>query len=175
MPEPVTGSPEWHKRAVMEGYNIFGLYIERDKDSPAHIKLFIQDIYDVIPRWLRWTPAATLRLAKTLAHEVGHHLFAHRGYIYSPDEKNLSKYEETIVDRYAFAVLRKMKTRWRYRFGQWLMKTLADRQFALGILAWEAHRYKEASQHWYCAWKLDPTREEASRWHRRAQSAVKNL
>jgi hypothetical protein len=175
MPQSVKGSPAWHKNAEAEGYNILGMYIKRDKDRPAYIKLFIQDIYNVIPVWLHWTPVATLRLALALAHEVGHHLYARQGFIYSPEERNLSKYEETIADRYAFAVLRKMKTRWHYRFGQWLMKRLADRQFALGILDWEARRYTAASQHWYSAWVLDPEREEASQWHRRAQSVVKNL
>lgn len=36
---------------------------------------------------MMYTPAATLKLAHTLAHEIGHHVVVTRGYIHEPWEE----------------------------------------------------------------------------------------
>jgi hypothetical protein len=175
LPDPDTKSPNWHKHARAEGYNVNGLYIRRDNYTSAHIQLFINDIYSVIPSLLYWTSVPTLRIAKALAHEVGHHLLDHRGYIFSPDEKiRYDKYEEEMAERYALDVVRKMRGRWWYQLGNWLTRKLAGHQFVLGTIDYEAKRYKEASEHWYRAWVLDPDREDASRWRHHANTLVKS-
>jgi hypothetical protein len=52
-----------------------------------HVSLYTQELYLGLPRLLRLTPVATLRVSFVLSHEIGHHLIAHRGYIHEPTEK----------------------------------------------------------------------------------------
>jgi len=174
MPEPSNDSPEWHQRATAEEFSVNGLYLAQQGDTPAHILLFIRDMYRGIPRLYWWTPVPTLRVGRTLAHEVGHHLIAQRGYIFQPGEKvDQDEYEEEMANRYAFSVIKKMSQRWYYRLGQRLAKDLASTYYALGILDWNEKKYKEAAESWYRAWNLDPDHQEAVDLYWRAKKLSK--
>jgi hypothetical protein len=67
---------------------------------------------------------ATLKLARTLAHEIGHHVIATRGYVYKPWEKYQPRngirdpFAEKMADAYASDVINKMLTSWLYKFGK---------------------------------------------------------
>lgn len=170
MPEPTLESPVWHKHAKAEGLSIYGIYVRKEANNPAHIKLFIRDIYRGLPFLYRWTPVPTLCISRTVAHEVGHHLIAQRGYIYQPDEKyGRPEYEEEMVDRYSFGILKKMKGRWLYRFAQWATNKLASHHYIQGIHSWKEKKYKEAAERWYIACQLNPARQDAAYWYWRAK------
>src|SRR4051812_25062487 len=73
-------SPEWLRQAKEDGYAICGTYVPKHGDRPAHIALYAKDLYRPIFSLYERTPLVTLRIGHTLAHEVGHHLQATRGY-----------------------------------------------------------------------------------------------
>src|SRR6266540_2197043 len=66
--------------AFLRGFTHNGRYLKKDLAEPPRILLYTQDLYLGIPSILKWTQVATLRIAFTLAHEVGHHVIATRGY-----------------------------------------------------------------------------------------------
>src|SRR2546425_11050083 len=80
-------SPEWHRHATEQDLSVNGLYVRREQLSPAHIKLFVKDLYRGVPKMYWLTPVVTLVAAQTIAHEVGHHLIAERGYVFEKGEK----------------------------------------------------------------------------------------
>jgi hypothetical protein len=79
-----------------------------------------------MPRLYWYTPASTLNICYTLAHEVGHHLIATRGYVFEKTESySDDEIEEEFCNRYAFVVTKRMLKRYYYRFGDWLLRDLA--------------------------------------------------
>src|SRR5438105_4280886 len=78
----------WAKRARAERTHAFvgGWYAFGSRDCPPYIMLYARQIYRGIPRCLWWTTLPTLRIVKSLAHEIGHHLAATRGYVIQPGE-----------------------------------------------------------------------------------------
>lgn len=168
--EPTPASPKWHQQAKEEGTGVYGIYFRRWTGSPAYITLFIQDLYYGIPSFYWWTTVPTLNISRTLAHEVGHHLIATRGFIYQPDEKyKHAENEEDFCNRYAFSVIKRMIGRWHYRLGNWAIKDLAGWHYIIGCLDWRDKKYKKAAEHWDKAWRLDPDRTDALRWYWRAK------
>ena len=95
------------------GFLYNGHYSRKEKRFPAQIVLYANDIYFGIPTLLIPSPMTTLRVARTLAHEVGHHVIATRGYIYNRSEKYSERngkrdaFAEKTADSYAFAVIDK--------------------------------------------------------------------
>src|SRR5712692_2922210 len=89
------------------GFLYNGHYLRRKKDRPAEVVLYADDLYFGIPKLLMASPMTTLRVARTLAHEVGHHVMATRGYVYKPWEKYKpwngvrDLYAEKMADAYA--------------------------------------------------------------------------
>ena len=65
--------------AYMRGFEYNGQYLRRMKNRPAQIHLYANDVYFGIPKKLLGSRMATLKIARTLAHEVGHHVIATRG------------------------------------------------------------------------------------------------
>jgi len=174
MKEPSTKAPEWYRLAKAEKFSINGLYLQKWGNTPASIQLFVKDIYRGIPRIFWLTPVLTLRVSRILAHEVGHHLVAVRGYVFQPGERlDGQEYEEELANRYAFGVLKKMRERWYYRLGDWAMKKLADVHYVFGAADWKAQRYEEAAERWYIAWILNPDLEDARYWRHRAKQMYK--
>ena len=74
-------------RPFLRGFLNNGHYLRKMKNRPAQVVVYARDVYFGIPTLLVATPLATLKLARTLIHEVGHHVIATRGYIYKPWEK----------------------------------------------------------------------------------------
>jgi hypothetical protein len=148
-----------------------GQYFAKTGDLQARIELYVDDLYRGIPRVYWLTPVFTLHLARTVSHEIGHHLIAERGYIFEPGEKlELPHHEEEIANRYAASVVSRMKARSYYRLAAWLGRDLADWHYLQGIFAWEAGRYSRAAERWYAAFLLDPDHLDASYWYWRAKS-----
>jgi hypothetical protein len=164
-------APAWHRQVKEENYSVYGMYVRKHVDNPAYIILYVQDIYRCIHPLYQRTPLATLRLGYMLAHEVGHHLQATRGHIFQPGERlDESEYKEELADRYAFSVIKKMKERWSYRLGQWLMKDSARMFYSFGVQEWKKKNFREAAEYFYKSWELDPEGKEASYWYNRAKA-----
>ena len=141
-----------------------GFYVPTTGGRPPYIAMHVPKILRGVPRWCLRTTVPTLLFARVLAHEVGHHLISVRGYALHPGERPRRRhgdYEEEMVDRYAFEVLRKMKTRWRYRFGQWLIGHMAEWHFAEGRVDWERKDYKQCAERLLKAVNLNPDFDDA--------------
>jgi len=166
-------APEWHKNATEQDLSVNGLYSRLQDGSSACITLFVRDLYRGIPRFYWLTPVVTMRIARTLAHEVGHHIIAERGYVFERGERvRPVEYEEEMAHRYAHHVTKKMKTRWYYRLADWATKDLASTHYIQGMLAWKASDHAKAAERWYESFHLDPDRNDAIYWYKRACEAT---
>lgn len=153
--------------------SVTGLYLKRDTRRPAEIILSVGNLYRGMPRVYWYTPALTLNICYTLAHEVGHHLIATRGYIFENTESYTDdEIEEEFCNRYAFFVTKLMMKRWYYRFGDWLLRDLANWYYVFGCASWKDAKFEEASQHFYTAFHLDRNLESALYWYRRAKDRI---
>jgi hypothetical protein len=173
MPKATAEAPDWHKNATAEDLSVNGLYKCKESGSPAKITLFIRDLYRGMPAVYWLTPALTIRVARTLAHEVGHHLIAKRGYVFTLGEKvQPIEYEEEMAHRYSFSVIKRMRHHWYYRLGTWATKTLAVWHYGQAVVDWKAGYYERAAESWYRSFHLDPDRQEAIHWYQRARQAA---
>ena len=146
------------------------MYVGQCGNHPAHVILYVRELYRSIPRLYWWTTVPTLLISYTLAHEVGHHLIAKRGYVFQPGETyECDANEEEFCDRYAFRVTQKMLERWYYRLGRSGLKDLAAWYYIFGCLDWEQGRYNKAAERFYTCFVLDQSREDALNWYRRAK------
>ena len=165
-PKAIDLTANWAKRAQEESAQVYGWYSPSKADSPAYIMLYIRQIYKGVPSFLSWSTIPTIRIVRTLAHEVAHHLAATRGYINQKDE---IRDEELLANRYADNVLQKMMRHWSYRFGQLCLKEIAGWHYAFGNVNWRQQQYKAAANHFFTAWDLDPENKNASYWYWRAK------
>ena len=167
-------SPEWHHRAERENQIITGQYFGRRANEPATIALYIGSLYRGIPKIYWLSPVVTLQLARTLAHEVGHHLICERGYVFQRGERlDQSEYHEELAERYSFSVRKRMQQWWYYRFGDWLTRDLADWYWVVGSLDWRDGFYDRAAYKWITAFTLDPNRTDALQWYAQAKAKAK--
>src|SRR5882724_11676570 len=74
LPELNEASPDWARRAVAKKERVYGWYAAHEDNDQAHIVLYVRQIYNGLPGFMWWTPLPTLRIVRTLAHEVAHHL-----------------------------------------------------------------------------------------------------
>ncbi len=133
--------------------------------SPV-IFLTIPEFYKWIPSWLWWSPAITLRICGTLAHEVGHHVsFMHDNQI----ENAEASQRESHANNYANSVIESMTRHWYYKMGRFLIKEIAGWYFAFGLAAANYDRYQRAARRFYAAWHLDPEMEKAAEYYWRAR------
>lgn len=168
--EEETGdASEWAIQARAEGTHIYfyGWYSPSLVDEPAYIMLYARQIYRGIPRFLWWSTLPTLRIVRALAHEVGHHLAATRGYVIQPGEDR--NQEESLADRYAANVLERMTKHWSYKLGQWGIKDLAGWHYVFGIADLRAKKYGSAADCFYKSWVLDRQNEDALNLYWRAR------
>jgi len=99
----------------LRGFLHNGHYLRKMKDRPAQVVLYANDVYFGIPKLLMASPMATVKIARTLAHELGHHVIATRGYItnhwekYKPRYGVRNPYEEKMADAYASDLMEKMQ------------------------------------------------------------------
>jgi hypothetical protein len=168
VPEFSDDLPEWLKSPKGQDAPVYGWYAPPQEDTPvAYIMLYVKEIYQGVPGFLWWSTVPTLRIIRTLAHEVAHHLTAKRGYIYLPNEK--SEDEELLADRYANDVLREMTKRWHYKLGQWWLRESAFWHYSQGLLDWREKKYASASAHFYRAWDFNPELEEVASFYWRTK------
>jgi hypothetical protein len=148
-----------------------GIYMPKYRNRPAHIVPVVGNILSHTPKWWLWTAAPTFAFAHVLAHEVGHHLIATRGYTLHSAEKPLKghgQYEEEIVNRYAYEVTRKLKAGWYYKLGALLPICVAEVYYARGVVCWERKDFKRAGELLLKAYHLNPELEEALVAHKHA-------
>lgn len=163
---------EWVKRVRGEGLtdHVGGWYVSSAEGNPAFIMLYVRPIYRSIPRPLRWSTAPTLRIVRTLAHEVAHHLIATRGYVFDEGEDVAD--EELLAERYAEQVLLRATKRWLYKLGELSLNEIASWQYTRGILDWRDGRYLSAAERFYDAWNLNPKIKDAAYWYWRSRDKL---
>jgi len=66
--------------------------------------------------------------------------------------------------------------RWHARFcpasprtAAWAIKDLASAAYINGIFAWRSSNYQDAAEYWYRSFHLDPNRNDAIYWYKRAR------
>jgi hypothetical protein len=161
----------WAQAAYHARERVYGWYCPAKGKNQAYLVLYVSEICCPIPLILRWGPIFTLRLARSLAHEVAHHLQATRGYIFAHNE---SDDEEALADYYAKEVIYQMTENWRYRFAGLVLKEIASWHFAFGQVDWKQKHFSDAANHFFAAWDLDREHSKASRWYWRAKEELSN-
>jgi hypothetical protein len=155
------------------GRGILGWYSEGDMGHEASITVHVAQIYLGVPRSYWWTPVPTVLITRCIAHEVAHHLFATRGYIFQRGEEyRKDVFEEAAANRYVFSVLQRMTKRWYYRMARWAIRDLGSTHFILGVRDWKMQKYELAAEHWSKARFLDPDNRDAAHWYQRASSMI---
>jgi len=147
--------------------HVQGFYHFQTSESPPRISLAVKQIYSAIPSFLWWSTVPTLRISRTLAHEIAHHLIATRGYVIRAGES--LENEELLADEYANAVLQSMKIQWTYKAGHWCIKELASWHFAFGLVDLREEKYKSASDRFLKAWDLNPDHKDAADFYWRTR------
>jgi len=168
--EPDDTAPDWHKKAKANEVCVSGQYFRGDGNSLTQIVLYVRALYRGIPSFYRLTTVPGLSICYTLAHEVGHHLIAKRGYIFEATEifRN-AETEEEFCNRYAFRVTERMMIRWYHRLGMWALRDLSGWYYAFGCDDWKSKSFKKAAENFYTSFHLDRNREEALYWYWRAK------
>ena len=173
-------NPEYAQRPkYLNGFLYNGHYEFKTKDRAARVVLYANDIYFGIPRVMMYTPMATLKLARTLAHEIGHHIVATKGFIYKPWEKYrqwngvIDPYEEKMVESYAADVLQKMLRNWPYKFGDFLTRKFANLLYSAGLQKYWDGDYIRSARLQFRAYHLCPTNEDAGQCYRHAIEKLK--
>ena len=165
-------SPDWHHKIEGRNLAVSGQYFGRYGDEPPTIVLYVASLYRGIPKIYWFSPVITLRLASTLAHEVGHHLIDRRGYIFEREERvKPPDYEEELARRYSFSVRKRMLRRWYYRVADWLTRDLAEWHYVIGIVDFRKGLYENAATRWEITFCLDPNRADADDWYYEAKRA----
>ncbi len=163
----------------MRGFLYNGEYRGGTKKEPAQIILFANDIYFGIPKPLLMSSVATLKVARTLAHEVGHHVIARRGYLYQPSEKYKAwngirdPEAEKVVDRFAAEVVYRMQQHWPYTVGKLLARLSSTVLYKGGLQAYRAEDYKRAASMLARAHSLNLENEDAGQAYRHAMEKLK--
>lgn len=172
--------PEYGKRAkYLSGFLYNGHYEFKTKDRNAQVVLYANDVYFGIPSPLMYTRAATVTLARTLAHEIGHHVVATKGYIYNPWEKYRpwngmsDPYEEKMVNVYAADAIDRMSRHWSYKFGNFLIRKLSNSLYSAGLQEYSAGEYQRSAKLQFRAYHLHPTNEDANQCYRHAMEKLK--
>lgn len=161
------------------GFLYSGHYVRKQKDRRAEVVLYANDIYFGIPKLLMASPMTTLRIARTLAHEVGHHVIATRGYIYKPWEKYKpwngvrDPYEEKMADAYGSDVMKRMLRHWSYKLGRLMARRLSNFLYQWGLADYWAGDYQAAASRQARASTLNLENEGADQCFRHAMEKLK--
>jgi len=166
-------------RPFLRGFLNNGHYLRKMKNRPAQVVVYARDVYFGIPTLLVASPVATLKLARTLIHEVGHHVIATRGYIYKPWEKYKpwngirDPYEEKMVNAYSSDVIERMLKHRPYKLGKVMARTLSSFLYKAGIQDYWDENYQSAASLFARAHSLDPENEDAGQCYRHAMEKLK--
>ena len=171
MPEAPQGrnETEWARHVRARGHTgyVNGWYAPAQEGAPASIMLYARPIYRSIPSFLWWTTIPTLRINRTLAHEVAHHLIATRGYVFESGEDVAD--EEALANRFSVKVLETTAAKWSYTLGRWCIRDLAEWYYTFAMTDWRKNDFKAAARRFYSAWDLCPDNEEAAYWYWQAR------
>lgn len=165
--------------AYMRGFLYNGHYSGKTQERGAEVVLYANDVYFGVPRLLVATPMATLKLARTLAHEIGHHVIATRGYIYDHREKyapwtgKTNPKEEQMVQAYAEDVIDALLQHWPYKLGNWLLQLTSKILFKRGLRDYWHNNYQRAASCFARVHSLTPTNENAGQNFRHAMEKLK--
>lgn len=134
----------------LTGFLYCGSYFKRKGKRPASIALYTHDLYFGIPRLLAPSPMARLIIASTLAHEVGHHAIATRGYVCKPRanirlNSLVDSDKERAATAYASEVVNRMLTSWYYKCGRLLARLFSYFFFKMGNKAHWKGDFKRAA------------------------------
>lgn len=153
--------------------SIFGAYRARSEDLAAHIILIVRSLYKPMPRPFVRTRGMTLRIAKTIAHEVGHHVRAEKRFalLRKSDSETLEN-EEEFAHRYASDVVTRMKSDERYKSGDKVLRLAASIRYYQGVRAWKKRKYLMAAEYFAMATDLQPDHAEANYWYWEARKKV---
>lgn len=161
-------SREWLKTHFAQGLPVYGWYTSSlESGHSAYITLCIRQIYNSVPSFLWWSTLPTLRIIRTLAHEVAHHLFQMKGYINQPGDKKED--EEVLAESYAVRTLQRILSKWQYKLGGKMAKEIAFWHYSQGILDLKSKQYLSASNHFFKAWDLDPELQDVSSFYWQAK------
>jgi hypothetical protein len=177
MPEAPQGpnETEWARQVRTLGHTAYvnGWYAVAQHGSPASIMLYAKPIYRPIPSFLWCTPVLTLRILRTLAHEVAHHLVATRGYVFEKGEDVVD--EEALANRFSAAVVASTAQKRSYRLGQWAIKELANSYYTSAMTDCKKKDFRVAARRFYNAWDLCPDNSEAGYWYWKAKELSEEL
>ena len=107
-----------------------------------------------IPKVFWWSTVPTILFARTIAHEMAHHIYLCRNELCYVT--NSSDVIEGVANNYARDVLNQMRKERKYRLGFWWVKEIAFWHYSLGILDFRENKYASSADHFFYAWKLDP-------------------
>src|SRR5262245_27532957 len=162
----------------LRGYLLNGHYQHKFKHRPAEVVLYAKDIYFGVPRRLIRSRVATLKLARTLAHELGHHLIASRRFIYKPWEKykpwkgKRDPYEERMANLYSAAVLEGMVKHWPNRLANCVTRITAYSLYQDSLADYWDGNYQSAAQRGFQAYMLHKN-QDAGQCYRHAMEKLK--
>src|SRR3989475_8776151 len=163
----------------LRGFLHNGHYSRKMKNRPAEVVLYANDVYFGIPKLLMASPMATLKVARTLTHEVGHHVIASRGYIYKPWEKYKpwdgvrNPYEEKMAEAYASDVIERMLRHWPYKLGRLMAQRTSNFLYKWGLADYWAGDYQAAASRQARAGTLNLENEDADQCFRHAMERLK--
>lgn len=171
-----TTQPDYLRSPVCVG-EYFKPNLKVKTAGPPHINIYTRPLYYGIPWLFKYSPVATLRMAFVLAHEVGHHLIARRGYVYEPTERYKAdgihdERQEGTANRYAVDLVRSMSQRWHYKVGHWLSNKISRWYYRLGAAEWEKGAYERAAYNWFCSHCANPENHDAAVGYRQALARI---
>lgn len=165
--------------AYLRGYLLNGYYGPKSKKAPAHIGLFTRDIYAGIPEALVGTRVGRIKLARTLAHETGHHLIWTRGYIQDEGERYARRpgvrdpIEEKAADRYASELVERLLLRWSNRWVGLVSQLLSNQLYQSALTYFNQGEYQAAAKASFRAFQFDSPHPDADQLYRHALEKLK--
>jgi len=133
----------------LRGFLYNGHYSSGGKNgNHSEIVLYRTDIYFGIPKILRFTPIATLKIGRHLAHEVGHHVLEKRGKRkkYKPIANGRNEEAEDSASEYTATVIAKMLQHPVYRLANKVNNLVSKVFYNCGIQDYWDGNYKSSAQ-----------------------------
>jgi hypothetical protein len=148
------------------GFMYCGAYSKKKDGRPASISLYTRDLYFGIPRMLVTSPLATLSIASTLAHEIGHHVLVTRGHVEADSsEIKLNRLIDSPAERAATAygqqTIKRMLVSPYFRAGKMMARALSNLLAKRGNQAHWAGDFKRAAELEFRAYMLDSDNTDA--------------
>jgi hypothetical protein len=163
LPPSVLEEPRY-REALSLGEPFYGWYRSATPGESAGIFLHTSDVLQGLPRFFWPTPAGTVLIGRTLAHEIGHHVITTSGARFSDETA-----EELEANKYAMEILLRMERRQRYSLAVRFLMTLGERQLTLGKRQWENGNHRKALYHFSRANSLWTKRGDDRDWYVRAR------